>query len=352
MPVAPRRQPFPPSAASELFRWWRAELRDLLAGVSRRKAPVRMVAPADVTVMRGGVLLGAGMAGPVAIAGLRERAIEVFGGKGLPRSVNVTLAEGRFLRRKLADNRIPLGRAQAMAELDVETQTPFRLGDVYILFAEPLPSDQGTHYFLVRRDALDPLLDAVQGARCRLGALAFEEDGMIRPACDFAVEGLASGPGPLFRNARKYAFGLGCAALLAATGYNISAAFADALSSADAAIEALEPRAVAARRAFKARADFLDRVEAIHAEHSAYMPVSRLVEELSYVLPDTTYLTSLSVRQGRVKIAGFSEDAAALIALVEESKVFDNPRFLSAVAKAPDRNGEQFDLEAEVEHAR
>ena len=349
MSSATRRQPLPPSAASELLGWWRSELRDWLGGIFGGKTSVRESPPADIVVVRDGLLLGRRKAGPHDVADLRDRSIDAGGGK-LPRTVIVMLAEGRFLRRKLADQRIPLVRAQKMAELDVETQTPFKLDDVYVVFAKSAALDGGTYYYLIRRSVLDPVLDALRDGRRRLGGLVFEEGGNSKSAGSYVLAGLG-GRDSLFSTARKHAFGIGCIILVAVTGYNVSAALADALKVADRTIEGIEPKAKAARQAFKERAAKLERIEAVRAVQKSYVPVVRLLEELSLVLPDTTYLTSVSLRQGRIKVTGFSDNAAALISLVDSSTFFVNPRFVSAVVKAPDRNGDQFDLEVEIEHA-
>lgn len=308
--------------------------------------------PADITVTREGLLLGANQIGPRALEDLAEAARDAFGTRGLPRSVALALDERQFLRRKLADHRIPLVRAQQMAELDVETQTPFKLSDVYILFADRPLSERASHYYLVRRDLLDPVLDALRRNRRKLGSLIFDAGGHRERASDFAIAGLRGRQGTFLDDARQHAFSLACAALVAFAGYNVSTALANALTSVDEEIASVEPKAKAARLAFRKQADYLDRIQAVHAEQRAYFPVVRILEELSFILPDTTYLTSFSVRQSQVKITGFSSDAAALIPLVDSSKVFANPRFVSAVVRTPDRKGEQFDLELEVEHAR
>lgn len=345
-----RKQPLQPSATTELVQWWKAELREWYGGISKDRVATDDVV-ADITVVREGLLLSEKKFGPFSIADIRTSAADALGKRGLPKSVTLALAQGRFLRRKLADHRIPLARAQKMAELDVETQTPFKLHDVYVLFADQQLSEEGSHYYLARRDILDPVLDELQRNGRDLSALVFEEGGRSRSASGFMTVGLRRRRAVSLRAARGRIFGLACIVLIALIGHNVNVALASASTSVDSAIETTEPKAKEARERFKAQSAFLDRIEALHAEQNAYTPVAKLLEELSFVLPDTTYLTNVSVRQGKVKITGFSTNAAELIALVESSKVFANPKFVSAVVKVPDRKGEQFDLEAELEHA-
>ena len=350
MSSALRKQPLPPSATTELLAWWNAELRDWYGGMRKGAVTPDKIA-ANVTVVSEGLLFGEENTGPFPVADFGVGAVEVIGKRGLPKSVTVALAEGRFLKRKLADVRIPFARLLKMAELDVETQTPFKLENVYILFADQALSENGSHYYLVRRDILDPVLDELQRNGRDLAALVFEEGTRSRRATGFVTASLGTRRKAILRTTRDRAFAFACVALVAMIGYNVNAALASATASVDSAIETTEPKAKEARQRFKAQSAFLDRIEALHAEQNAYTPVAKLLEELSFVLPDTTYLTNVSVRQGKVKISGFSSNAAELIALVESSKVFANPKFVSAVVKAPDRNVEQFDLEAELEDA-
>lgn len=351
MAATARSQLRPPSAASELLTWWRSELADRLGGLkrSRKAQPPRSVA--DIIVTRQGLLLGPTRAGPFATKDLASGLNEVFGRRGLSRSVAVTLEEGRFLKRKLADYRIPLERASVMAELDVETQTPFKRQDVYTLFAESWANERDTHFYVVRRDILDPVLDALDGSRRRLGQLTFGESDRAQQAAGFVISGL-SGRSSFLDGMSRHALGLTCLVLISVAGYNVTAMLAAALSSVDSKIAHLEPQAKIARGAFKERAARLKAIEAVRAEQTSYVPAVRLIEELTSILPDTTYLTSVSIRPNRVKVTGFSSDAAGLISLVDASKFFENPRFVSAVVKVPDRSGEQFDLEAEVENVR
>lgn len=351
MPAKARSQPLPPSAARELLSWWRSELADWLGGLKRSRKAQPPTSVADIIVTRQGLLLGPNRAGPFATKDLASGVNEVFGRRGLSRSVAVTLDESRFLKRKLADHRIPLERASLMAELEVETQIPFKRQDVYTLFAESSAREQEMHFYVVRRDVLDPVLDAFDGSRRRLGWLTFGESDRAAQAAGFVILGL-SGRGSFIDGISRHLLGLTCLVLISVAGYNVSAALAAALSSVDSEIAHLEPKAKIARGAFKERAARLKKIEAVRAEQTSYVPAVRLIEELTSILPDTTYLTSVSIRPNMVKVTGFSSDAAGLISLVDASKFFENPRFVSAVVKAPDRNSEQFDLEAEVENVR
>jgi len=63
-------------------------------------------------------------------------------------------------------------------------------------------------------------------------------------------------------------------------------------------------------------------------------------------LPDDTYLQQLEIKGKRMVIRGLSGQASALIGLLEQSPLFQGPRFLSPVTRQRDK--ELFHLEAVI----
>ncbi|HWY62821.1 MAG TPA: PilN domain-containing protein [Rhizomicrobium sp.] len=60
------------------------------------------------------------------------------------------------------------------------------------------------------------------------------------------------------------------------------------------------------------------------------------------ILPDDTYLTSISVHDSRVTMSGFSNSAASLISLLAKSPTFREPAFDSPVTESQDSDQEKF----------
>lgn len=71
-----------------------------------------------------------------------------------------------------------------------------------------------------------------------------------------------------------------------------------------------------------------------------------LLEEMTRVIPNDTWLTHIDIIGGEVQIQGLSGEAAILISAIENSHVFANPEFRSAVTQVPRMNSEQFHLAA------
>jgi general secretion pathway protein L len=124
----------------------------------------------------------------------------------------------------------------------------------------------------------------------------------------------------------------------------------EAAAGVDAEIEKMEPAAKKARAVFKRRADSMARLQALSREKQAYLPTVRILEELTHIIPDETFLTDFTLDKQKIRISGFSTSAASLIAVVDASPLFANPKFTAAVVKVPGRNGEQFNMELDLEH--
>ena len=73
-----------------------------------------------------------------------------------------------------------------------------------------------------------------------------------------------------------------------------------------------------------------------------------IINELTRILPDDTWINRLNIKGREVEIQGQSASAAALIPLIESSDSLRNPRFRSPVTKIPRLNTERFHLSAEV----
>ena len=73
-----------------------------------------------------------------------------------------------------------------------------------------------------------------------------------------------------------------------------------------------------------------------------------LLDELTAVLPDGTWVENLDIKGKEIRIQGQSTQASALIGLVEESKWFRGATFLAPVTADRATGKDRFSLAAQL----
>lgn len=89
--------------------------------------------------------------------------------------------------------------------------------------------------------------------------------------------------------------------------------------------------------------------ETLLAKRKQTSPSSVMVlEALSRVLPDSTYVTELRVEADKVQVVGLTQDAPSLIKLMEQSPQFTRATFFAPTTRGQNEPGERFHIEAHI----
>lgn len=327
---------------SDVVAWWRWELAGM-AGRPRsrdhRRACVLRIGSGRLVVER------AGETRKICITDCPGEDVDRALREALPRRplrrprVDVIIESDRVLWRDLAPFRLPQSRAEKMARIDFQSETPFSAEDYAILMPCYRRGDRASRYGIVRARDLAPLLRI--GRRAHVAELGVAETGGVRWLTGRSTRALVAGPVPGPR-------ALGRAALLASAlaGLAVAGAYQWRLTEAGRSLEteiaALERRVAELRAArTDVSADHARQTEAFLQKAEA-TPLSAVLEELAASLPDGTWLTSVEFSGTDISISGLSADAAALVPALDAAPSLRDPIFTEAVV--PTESGNRFTL--------
>jgi general secretion pathway protein L len=148
---------------------------------------------------------------------------------------------------------------------------------------------------------------------------------------------------------RVEAYALGLCGVLAVTAIALPFVLQSfALSALDERIEAIKPQVAETERLRKAIASSAATANAIVAAHNQVGAPLQTIALLTDVLPDDTYLTSLSLRQRKLAIAGRSAAAARLIGAMAAHPLIHNPAFVAPVIRDETNGGQMFSIRSDL----
>lgn len=269
------------------------------------------------------------------------------------REVELVLQPSRFLFRPLE---LPKRAAEFLAGIvraQIDRLTPWSPAEA--VFGWTAPADLaderiGLTVAATARGRIEPHVAALKAAGAK----------SVRVSTAAPVDGAAAPvPVRVFELALSGALGLArvrqalLVLLIAATAAASLATFASQIAGAglDAELDALNERIGTQRRVLMAGRDGNGAGAALRAleQRKQDSPATVLVlEALSRVLPDHTYVTEMHVEGDRVQVIGVSQEAPSLIRLMEDSARFTEATFFAPTTRVPQDPGERFHIEARI----
>jgi general secretion pathway protein L len=261
-----------------------------------------------------------------------------------PRQVILRLASGAMLERPIE---LPLAAERDVDRVlvfEMDRFTPFAAAEV-VWQADVLQRDPAQRRLLLRlslvpRAAIQSCLDLLSRAGLAPDWLeALTADGTPRrlPLADHAAP----------RSFRAMTVAAGAVAVLGvavvATPFVMQWLARDATEHAIAGIQPQVTRVEGLRRHLADAGS-----DAIAAERDRIGNVLQVLAIVTDTLPDDTWLTELSLHQGKLNIAGQSPAAARLIPALAAEPNLRNPAFAAPVTRAPDGHADLFVIRADL----
>lgn len=264
--------------------------------------------------------------------------------------VEVVLRPKRFLFRPLELPARAADFLEGIVRAQIDRLTPWSASEAVFGCSRPAasgPENITTMIAATTRKVATTYVQAV--SEFHPAAIAICTDIAERDAGRVKVfEQKARGHLDAARLSRALLVGLGVMAAAALVSVTVAAYVADNLGGQEAELA----RQISARRAaIRAGTDGGDRSPLAVLERRKHETATSVVmlEALSQLLPDHTYVTEMHLAGNKLQISGITRDAPSLIALMEQSRHFTRATFYAPTTRAPSDPGERFHIETRVE---
>lgn len=342
------------SRVREFWSWWSGEILAILPenlrdAIAQRRQ--KLFLETDGQALQ----LSLGSWGSRQEAGQVPLAAPADAEEKLPRDAQQTvllMPEGKVLTRSLA---LPLAAEENLREVlgfEMDKHTPFQATRVYYDFAVT-GRDTERQELLVDlvyspRNEVDALLEAISGHDLDVNVVtSLGRDGSNLRSINLLPEDLRERRRVSPRRL-NVALAVLCAALL------VAALALPILQKNEALVlleEQVQAAAAEARDGNQVRRDLEKMADAsrflFEKKRSEIMAVT-LINEITRILPDHTWLTRLDLSETEMQLQGQSQASASLIALVEASPRFENASFRSPVVQVPGTDADRFHLSADI----
>lgn len=269
--------------------------------------------------------------------------------------VELVLRPNRFVFRPLE---LPSAAAEfldGVVRAQIDRLTPWSAEHAVFGCSKPADAGAGRIGVIVAATAkatVAPYLQAFAGSGARSVTISTHSPETLpnAPAIKILEENFA---GILdIRQARRFLLTIFAAACLiaAATATTARVVAGNLQARQDDLARRIADRRAALVAARSAPGDPTTIAERALARRKNETPSSVIVlEVLSQILPDHTYVTELRIEADKLRLTGVTHDAPALIRLLEQSRHFTGATFFAPTTRAPSDSGDHVNIEARIE---
>jgi general secretion pathway protein L len=235
---------------------------------------------------------------------------------------------------------------------EMDRQTPFTVEQVYFDY---LQLDSTTNneklqleLFVATKNVIDELLSILKDWQIQAQRITIMRDEKLLGQINFLSEQLQA---PAIKNANKFTQVLASCCLLL-----FIAALYLPLSSQEQSLVTLEAQVNKSRVQAKEllaltteKENILSRSRFLVEKRSGRISTIEIVNELTRILPDDTWLNRLVIRDDKIELQGESNTATAIIQIVENSIYFRDVQFRSPVTHNNATNKDKFNVSAQMD---
>jgi general secretion pathway protein L len=264
--------------------------------------------------------------------------------------LKILLSNERTLRRTLEMPSLAEPDLRQALSFEIERQTPFKTDDVYfdyrILTRDPAAKHMIVELITVPRAAVDSVLKEVRNW------------GLQPSSVDIAAGSGGAGLGiNLLRGldtvAEKNYLITVLFVLLLVLSFTILFIPVRQLASLDKSLEAqLAKEQETAKQTLAMRSDLVQEVKSaqfLDIRKKETLKSLVVLNELTRVLPDNTWLMTFQQNNSEIKISGYSTSAARLISVLDDTSLFKDPSFTSSIVQDKRQQLERFELKFKVD---
>jgi general secretion pathway protein L len=260
--------------------------------------------------------------------------------------VEIGLHPRRFLLQPLELPRQAAEFLEGIVRAQIDRLTPWNAGDAVFGWTRPVEADDRIKLSVVAtaRSTVWPYLNSLAGFGASSVTVSTRPQECARVTVLTQHAQGAAGAGRLRRVLAVVIILSGLAALASVTLGGM------ALDALDSELADLSHKIAARRVAMRlGEGSAAASAERALAQRKQTTPSSVLVlEALSKILPDHTYVTELRIEGDKLELVGITRDAPSLIELIEQSAQFTHATFFAPTTQTPGDPGERFHIEARI----
>jgi general secretion pathway protein L len=265
--------------------------------------------------------------------------------------VELVLEPGRFIFRPLELPRRAGEFLDGIVRAQIDRLTPWSAQDA--AFGYSKPTDLGNDRLAVTvaataRGLIAPLLNTLAGLAPDYIAVSTVAESGGGAAAIKVLEQKGGDELRIGRLRRLLAIIVVAAGLLAGAAIVAETIIGDTLQARQ---DDVVNRIAAHRATLRAKLDSGSDSELAGLERRKHETPSSVIvlEALSRIFPDHTYVTELRIVGDKVQVVGVTRDAPSLIRLIEQSAYFTRATFFAPTTRSPSQSGDNFHIEAQIQ---